>query len=282
MATVDVGVESGERRVRLPALFIPHGGGPWPFMKPRFGAPDVWNGLGKFLHGLAETLPRRPDAVLVISAHWQTPRPAVDVAVAPHLIFDYYGFPEHTYRLQYAARGAPELASRVRELLRSAGIASDESEDRGLDHGAFIPFMLVYPQADVPILQLSLQQNATPERHLAIGRALAPLRDEGVLIVGSGMSYHNLREFFSERPEAVEAARAFDDWLVSATQEPNAERRNARLASWTTAPGASAAHPTAEHLEPLFVAAGAAEGDVGARIYADRIFGKALSAFRFG
>lgn len=266
--------------VRFPSLFIPHGGGPWPFMEPRSGSPHMWDGLGAFLRGLDETLPGRPDAVLVVSGHWETERPTVDAAVAPHLLFDYFGFPEHTYRLEYPVRGAPELASRARRLLGSAGVACDEIDDRGLDHGVFIPFMLIYPEADTPIVQLSLQRNATPERHMAIGRALAPLRDEGVLIVGSGMSYHNLREFFSDRPEANDAAAAFDAWLASAVRDT--ERRDARLAAWRSAPGAEAAHPTAEHLEPLFVAAGAAGGDAGARIYADTINGKAVSAYRFG
>ncbi len=277
------GVESpGVGRVRFPTLFIPHGGGPWPFMEPRSGPPGVWDGLGRFLRGLGETLPGRPDAVLVVSGHWEMDRPTVNIAVAPHLLFDYHGFPEHTYRLDYPVRGAPEVGARARRLLQAAGVASDAIDDRGLDHGVFVPFMLIYPEADVPILQLSLQRNATAEQHLAIGRALAPLRDEGVLIVGSGMSYHNLRDFFSDRPDAVEAATSFDAWLASAVQEPKAERRNLRLASWTRAPGAAASHPTAEHLEPLFVAAGAAGDDAGARIYADAIFGKALSAFRFG
>jgi aromatic ring-opening dioxygenase catalytic subunit (LigB family) len=272
----------GGDRIRFPSSFIPHGGGPWPFMQPRAGSADVWRGLGLFLRSLDRTLPGRPEAVLVISAHWEEDRPTVATTAAPPLLFDYYGFPEHTYRLEYPVRGAVELGPRVQELLGAAGVESATVEDRGLDHGVFIPFMLIYPAADVPILQLSLQRNASPERHLEIGRALAPLRDEGVLIVGSGMSYHNLREFVSDRPEAIEAARRFDDWLVSAVEGVSADERDARLAQWASAPGAVASHPRAEHLEPLFVAAGAAGKDRGERIYADAIFGKPISAFRFG
>jgi aromatic ring-opening dioxygenase catalytic subunit (LigB family) len=142
--------------------------------------------------------------------------------------------------------------------------------------------MLIYPDADVPVLTLSLRQDMDPAAHLSIGRALAPLRDEGVLIVGSGMSYHNLREFFSERPDTVATAEAFEGWLTDAVEHADASERDRALAAWATAPGARACHPTEEHLLPLMVAAGAAGADPGRRVFHDHIFGKALSGFQFG
>jgi aromatic ring-opening dioxygenase catalytic subunit (LigB family) len=265
----------------LPTLFIPHGGGPWPFMDKAFGPPGMWDGLRAFLSGLAASLPARPKAVLAISAHWETPRPAVDTDAAPGMLYDYYGFPEHTYRLEYPAPGAPQLAGRVRDLLAKAALPCDGVTGRGFDHGVFIPFMLIYPQADMPILQMSLQKHASVAEHLAIGRALAPLREEGVLIVGSGMSYHNLREFFSPSDAAREPAAQFDDWLLQAV-EAAPQAREAALIDWRKAPGAKQSHPTPEHLEPLFVVAGAAGEDAGRRVFSGELAGKPVSGFRFG
>src|SRR5580698_11181173 len=184
-------------------------------MDPPADSPHKWDGLAAYLRGIDGSLGVRPKAVLVISGHWENPLPTLNVAAKPGLLFDYYGFPEHTYRLKYPAAGAPALAERVRALLEHAGFKSDTESKRGLDHGVFVPFLLIYPQADVPILQLSLQASLDPRLHLAIGKALAPLRDQGVLIVGSGMSYHNLREFWSTRPEDVLAAERFDAWLTA-------------------------------------------------------------------
>jgi len=198
------------------------------------------------------------------------------------MLFDYYGFPDHTYRLDYPAPGSPVLASRVRALLSAAGIASDEDPARGYDHGVFVPFLLMFPGAEIPVVQLSLRADLDPAAHLAIGRALAPLRDEGVLIVGSGMSYHNLRRFWSTDAHDVDAARAFDAWLADAVETHDAGEREARLVDWANAPGARTAHPRSEHLLPLMVVAGAGAADRAARTYSDRIFGKAVSGFRFG
>jgi aromatic ring-opening dioxygenase catalytic subunit (LigB family) len=267
---------------KLPTLFIPHGGGPWPFMPPPPGEIDIWEKLGAYLRSIPATLPTTPKAILVVSGHWETPRPAVNVNPAPPLLFDYYNFPERTYRLTYPAPGAPELGAHVRQLLDAVGIASDEEHSRGFDHGVFIPLMLIYPEADVPILQMSLQHKAPVETHLAIGRALAPLRDEGVLIVGSGMSYHNLREFFSPKEGARKAAAEFDAFLTEAVETKNPSSREMKLRDWRNAPGALASHPTAEHLEPLFVVAGAAGADASRRVFADEILGKAISGFQFG
>jgi aromatic ring-opening dioxygenase catalytic subunit (LigB family) len=248
--------QMGPMTDRLPTLFIPHGGGPCFFMDPPATAPHYWDNMAAYLRGLASDVGVRPKALLIVSGHWETPRPTLNIAAHPALLYDYYGFPEHTYQLSYPAPGAPELAPRVQALLADAGFASDTDAERGLDHGVFVPMLLSYPDADIPILQLSLQQDLDPAQHLAIGRALAPLRDEGVLIIGSGMSFHNLRTLFGPGGDA--GSEQFDAWL---TRE---------------------AHPREEHLLPLMVAAGAAGADPGRRTYADHLGGKALSGFQFG
>lgn len=268
---------------RLPTLYIPHGGGPCFFMDTPPGLPrDLWDRMAAYLRGIDASLGRRPQSVLVISGHWETERPTVNTAMRPPLLFDYYGFPEHTYRLTYPVSGSPRLARHVRDLLAGAGIASDEEPERGLDHGVFIPFKLIYPDADVPVVQLSLNRSLDAATHLSLGRALAPLRDEGVLIVGSGMSYHNLRDLFTSEPRALRAAVEFDAWLNETVTEPDPVERERKLAAWHQAPGARAAHPRPEHLIPLMVAAGAAAGDPGRRTYNEPLLGKPVSGFQFG
>jgi len=269
--------------VRLPTLFIPHGGGPCFFMDTPPGLPpDLWDRMAAYLRGIDTSLGIRPESVLVISGHWEAERPTVNTASRPPLLFDYSGFPEHTYRLTYPVPGSPQLAHRVRELLAAAEIASDEDPERGLDHGVFIPFKLIYPQADIPIVQLSLNRNLDAATHLQIGRALAPLREEGVLIVGSGMSYHNLRDLYSSDPRAMRAAAEFDSWLMEAVTESDPAARERKLVAWHQAPGARAAHPRPEHLIPLMVAAGAAGADVGRRSYSEPLLGKPVAGFQFG
>jgi aromatic ring-opening dioxygenase catalytic subunit (LigB family) len=262
----------------LPTLYIPHGGGPCFFVDPPPQDPHMWDGLASYLRGIDASLGVRPKAVLVISGHWETERPTVNVAERPTLLFDYYGFPEHTYRLKYPVAGAPDLEPRVRSLLAGAGFDLGVESKRGLDHGVFVPFLLVYPHADVPMMQLSLQHSLDPGLHLAIGQALAPLRKQGVLIVGSGMSYHNLAAMFSGR--GAEAAAAFDSWLGEAVKDPTS--RDQRLKAWHGAPGGRESHPRAEHLIPLMVAAGAADGDPGVRTFSESIAGKPISGFQFG
>jgi aromatic ring-opening dioxygenase catalytic subunit (LigB family) len=270
---------------RLPVYFIPHGGGPWPFMEfPRNEqGKGPWDDLGLFLKGLASDFGRRPKAVLVVSGHWEKePVLTVSTAERPGMLYDYFNFPPHTYQLSYPAPGSPEVAERVRAVLKEAGIETRGDAERGFDHGVFIPFMLIYPQADVPIVMISLDRDLTAETHLKLGAALERLRDEDILIVGSGMSYHNMRKFRSDEPDHVEEAKRFDRWLTEAVeQEP--EARDALLARWEDNPDARACHvPDHDHLVPLFVAAGAAGGDKGRKIFETDYLGKPYSAFRFG
>lgn len=266
---------------RQPALFLPHGGGPCFFMD--WDPPDFWNHLGDGLRALPGLLPAPPRALLVVSAHWETPLPTVTSGIRPPLIYDYGGFPPHTYRLQWPAPGDPALAQRVQELLAGAGIASAADPQRGYDHGVFVPLLLAYPQAQIPTVQLSLRGSLDAAEHLAIGRALAPLRDEGVLILGSGFSYHNLRAMIGGAvPDVAGSSKRFDDWLTAAVETPEPAERERLLAGWARAPDARACHPREEHLIPLMVAAGAAAGDAGARCYHHLLGEVTHSGYRFG
>jgi aromatic ring-opening dioxygenase catalytic subunit (LigB family) len=265
---------------RAPSFFIPHGGGPCFFMDWTMGPADSWDRMGGWLRNMSKSVGPKPDAILVISAHWEAPVFSVTSAANPSLIYDYYGFPDHTYRLRYGAPGSPELAQEVRALLGKAGIASRADAARGFDHGVFIPFMLIYPDADIPIVQLSLKAGLDPAEHLAAGRALASLRDRNVLIVGSGMSYHNMQAYMRGLPPS--GALPFDNWLAEAVTDADTGRRDERLAHWSDAPSARDAHPREEHLIPLMVAAGAAGSDIGRRTYSDRVMGSAVSGFQFG
>jgi aromatic ring-opening dioxygenase catalytic subunit (LigB family) len=240
--------------------------------------PHIWDKLATWLGKLGESI-GRPRAVIVISGHWEADAFSATSHPHPPLIYDYYGFPEHTYRIQYPAPGAPELAQEISELLAQNETPARTDPSRGFDHGVFIPFKLIFPNADVPIVQLSLKAGLDPAAHVALGRALAPLRRQGVLIAGSGMSFHNLRDFgLDPNPESDR----FDAWLTDAACTPDPEQRAAKLDQWKSAPGARKAHPREEHLIPLMVAAGAAGEDLGTKIFQDRIMGAAISAFGFG
>ena len=259
-----------------PSLFIPHGGGPCFFMPDPRG---TWTAMGEYLRTLPATLPEPPRAIVVISGHWEERAFAFTGAAGhPGLIFDYYGFPPETYRLTWPAPGAPWLAERGAELLRAAGSPAAIDPERGFDHGVFVPLKVMFPQAEVPVVQMSLHASLDPALHLAAGEALAPLRDEGVLVLGSGMSFHNLRAMGDLR--VTEPSAEFDRWLANAAAERPAERA-AQLARWAEAPHARLCHPREEHLLPLMVAAGASR-EPGAHDYGEVVLGGAVSAFRFG
>ncbi|WP_053239118.1 DODA-type extradiol aromatic ring-opening family dioxygenase [Sandaracinus amylolyticus] len=264
---------------RMPVAYIPHGGGPWPFVELGFGDPAEWAQLATYLRGLADIAPQRPRALLVVSAHWEERIPTVTTSARPPMLYDYYGFPPESYEITWPAPGDPQLAARVRALLSAAGIDSGEDAHRGFDHGTFVPLKLTFPDADVPTVQLSMRRDLDPASHLAIGRALRPLRDEGVLIVGSGMSFHNMRGFGS--PAARAPSAAFDAWMrETVTLDPAA--RDARLTAWDRAPSARVCHPREEHLLPLMVIAGAAGDDRGTVPYSSMLMGSQVSAVHFG
>lgn len=235
---------------RLPAIFVSHGSPTLPLEQ----SPSV-----DFLRSLGGTL-GKPQAILIVSAHWDTARPAVSGAEKPETIYDFYGFPRELYRLRYPAPGAPQLARRVQDLLGAAGMETDIDPSRGLDHGAWTPLFHIYPGADIPVTQLSIQWEKGPAHHVRLGEALRPLRDEGVLIFASGGATHNLRELSYQRGNPVPQPWTveFNEWLADAVL---ARRADDLITYRGKAPFAVHNHPTDEHLIPLFVALGA--GDAG-------------------
>ena len=252
----------------LPTVFLSHGS-PMHALEPG-PVRGVWENLGR-------TLPR-PRAILIASAHWETDSPALTAAATPETIHDFYGFPKPLYEIQYPVKGSPELAFRSIGLLKQAGLTAKEDPIRGLDHGAWSPLLHMYPKADIPVVQLSLQTELGTRHHLALGRALAPLAAEGVLILGSGHMTHNLRERRDGAPAVY--VREFQDWVK---QKIDARDFDA-LADYRklTTQGVRA-HPTDEHFLPLFVALGAAGPNYSAnRIYAGIETGSlAMDAYLF-
>ncbi len=237
----------------------------------------VWTGMAAFLRGYPRDLLARPNAIIVVSAHWETKGFAFGAASRPTMIYDYSGFPPHTYQLKYPVAGAPALAARAAELLRSKGLEASIDDARGIDHGLFIPMMVSFPEADIPMIEMSVEKSFDPRLNLDAGKALAPLRAEGVLIVGSGMSFHNMRGYGD--PRFTAPSEEFDHWITAAA-ESDPDKREALLASWSDAPSGRLSHPREEHLLPLMVAAGASRGE-GRRIYSERVMQTAISAFRF-
>ena len=247
----------------LPSLFLSHG-------SPMLALTDA--PARDFLRGLGREL-ERPKAILVASAHWETRAPAVNAVARNETIYDFFGFPRALYELSYNPPGDPALAEHVADLLCNAGLPSALDHERGLDHGAWCPLILAYPEADIPVLQVSVQSHLGPAHHYQLGQALAPLRDEGVLVIGSGSWTHDLRRFRGQAIDAPEApdVLAFSDWMDQAIREG---RRCDLLTYRTKAPFAAEQHPTEEHLLPLFVAMGAAgEGARAERIHQSCTYG---------
>lgn len=229
-----------------------------------------------FLRDIQLVLPARPSAILIITAHWETSIPSFTGSAHPGLIYDYYGFPPETYLLEYSADGSPSLGQHAADLLRQSGIPAQVDPDYGWDHGVFIPLKVMYPHADIPVVAMSLQESLDPVLHSHLGRALSCLRDENVLILGAGMSYHNLRNFIEEAP----ASFAFHDWLDH-TLAGSWEQRCQGLAHWQLAPGGRGSHPREEHLLPLMVASGAGSDAPGRPLWRGSIGPTCIGAWAF-
>ncbi len=257
----------------MPSVYLPHGGGPAFFMHDGMG--EMFRPMGEFLASFRSLLPARPTAILVVTAHWEAPLATFAGAPKPELIYDYYGFPSETYAITYPAPGAPELANKAAGLLRQAGIQASIDPQYGWDHGVFIPLKRMFPDADIPVLAMSLTAGLDPAQHVAFGAALRPLRDDGVLIMGSGMSYHNLRQMGNGA-----AAAQFDQWLDSALGGDSAHRRS-QLAQWSKAPSGRVAHPREEHLLPLMVASGAGSDVPARKLWSGAVGPTAVSAWAF-
>ncbi|ASS53964.1 DODA-type extradiol aromatic ring-opening family dioxygenase [Rhizobium leguminosarum] len=265
---------------RLPTYFLSHGGGPWPYMTGGFRSN--FDKLEQSLIEMRAELQDLPKAVLVVSGHWEERGFAVSSGSNPGMVYDYNGFPDYLYQIKYGAPGSPELARHVQDLLHSAGIDARPDPTRGFDHGTFSLMKPLYPNEDIPVVQLSLDAGYDPALHLKVGRALAPLREEGVLIIGSGLSYHNLSAIQGTAGHGP--SRQFDAWLQETLIRSPSETRTERLVEWEKAPAARAAHPREDHLIPLMVAVGAAEDEPGAVTYHQKDFagGLTASSFRFG
>ena len=265
----------------FPTHFVSHGAGPWPYMKQEWmiGAHDS---LERALKLLPSTLPVRPQAILVISAHWEEAQFTVMTNAHPPMLYDYGGFPAHTYQVQYPAPGAPALAQRAYDLIAAAGLPVALNAQRGFDHGTFVPLSVSYPEADIPVFQVSLRADLDPAAHLALGRALQPLREDGVLILASGMTYHN-HNMRNRGADASGKSKQFDDWLFATLNSAPAERWN-QLINWASAPMGREAHPREEHLIPLLVALGASWEEPAVRTYYEpQYLGVAtVSSYQFG
>ncbi|MBU0943060.1 MAG: dioxygenase [Proteobacteria bacterium] len=255
-------------------LFIPHGGGPLPLL-----GEESHEKLVAFLQGISQRFVE-PAAIVVISAHWEEERATITSASAPPLLYDYSGFPDAAYKIEYPAPGHPILAHKMYDLLQESGVEARLDAHRPFDHGLFIPLKLMYPGAAIPCVQLSLLKSLDPERHIRIGRALSALRKENILILGSGFSFHNLRALLSDSGGPDTQNEAFNHWLVETCTNPvlSSAEREKRLIAWSDAPFARYCHPREEHLLPLHVCCGLT--DSPAKIVFDgKVMGKKVSAF---
>lgn len=267
--------------MKMPVFYLSHGGGPWPWME---GSTRYDTALLRCLQELPQQLPTTPTAILMVSAHWESENSTFLVQANPNpdMYYDYYNFPEHTYQVRYPAPGNPDLAHHVQKLILDAGGQAQLDTERGFDHGAFVPAFVMYPDATVPMIQLSIDASYDPALHVQLGQALRSLREQGVLILGSGASYHNLRLMGTE---GAAPSVAFDNWLEQAlVQTPDYADRLHHIEQWSLAPAARIAHAREDHLVPLFVVLGASdEHDAVTRILSSRSpTGIMNASYRFG
>lgn len=262
---------------RATVLYIPHGGGPLPLLgEPGHAA------MSRFLQAWPASI-AKPDAIIVISAHWEAPVVSITASAAPELLFDYHGFPPESYQYRYPAPGHPELAQRMHDLLRQADIEARLDRQRGFDHGLFVPLMLMYPAADIPCIQLSLAASLDAAEHVRVGKALVQLRQENLLLLGSGFSFHNMQALMSKRDDSIEPRnQAFENWLAQTCSDPAIDEaeREQRLIEWQQAPHARYCHPREEHLLPLQVCYGV--GQAAAKtVFQEPVAGFIASAYQW-
>jgi 4,5-DOPA dioxygenase extradiol len=264
--------ENSERNAQI--VYLSHGGGPLPIL-----GDESHKAMIDFMTALSSQL-KRPDVILVISAHWEERSATLLGAQHPPMFYDYYGFPAEAYKIQYSAPGSPTLANQIARLLEKENIPSRVDPDRGFDHGLFIPLKMMYPEADIPAIQLSLLRGLDAGAHVALGRALRSLNDTNILVIGSGFSFHNMNAFFSGGTGGPDAANdAFQDWLIHVTAGSLSQsEREQLLIEWKRAPSARYCHPREEHLLPLHVCVGMGDRP-GTLIFDDQILNKRSVAF---
>jgi 4,5-DOPA dioxygenase extradiol len=267
-------LNQNESKDKAQIVYFSHGGGPLPIL----GDPGH-KAMIDFMTQLPSQL-KMPEAILVISAHWEESAATLLGAKAPAMFYDYYGFPDEAYEITYPAPGSPELADRIAGLMRKNNIPTRIDPRRGFDHGLFIPLKMMYPQADIPALQLSLLRGLNPSAHIALGKALQELMNENIMVIGSGFSFHNMGAFQWEGPGRPDPANdAFQDWLIETCTGPLPQsEREGRLIAWQKAPSARYCHPREEHLLPVHVCLGMA-GKPAKLIFDDKILGKRSVAF---
>lgn len=254
-------------------LYFSHGGGPLPLLDD----PSHYKMI-QFMKELPSKI-QRPDAIVVFSAHWEENIITIQSGAKPEMMYDYYGFPEEAYTIKYPCKGNPELAFKIAKLLANNGIDSLLDDSRPYDHGSYIPLKMMYPSADIPVIQISLNHNLDPLTHINIGKALSPLLEENILIIGSGFSFHNMREFdFSGKNIENPLNDGFQDQLIEICCTQNNEEKWKSLVNWESLPGARYCHPREEHLLPLLVCAGLSKG-LGVKVFDDYILGKRATAF---
>ncbi|OQK17557.1 dioxygenase [Methyloprofundus sedimenti] len=255
-------------------LFIPHGGGPLPLLGDK-GHQE----LVDFLKHITPSL-GRPSAILVISAHWEEDRATITGGETPALIYDYAGFPDEAYKIKYPASGNPQLAKKIFNLLQSSGVEAKLDNHRGFDHGLFIPLKIMFPDASIPCVQLSLLKSLDPKEHIRMGKALSELRNENLLIIGSGFSFHNMSAFFQSKESPDEKNEDFERWLINTCTDNDISEneRERKLAQWSDAPFARYCHPREEHLLPLHVCYGTCSS-TAKLVFDGKVIGKKASAF---
>ena len=241
--------------MRFPSVFVNHGGGPLPLMGQQ---PEI---VAQFKDVTKKWIPTKPDAIVVFSAHWESNPIQITSSIKPTMLYDYSGFPAETYKYQYPAPGSPDLAQKIKRLLDSRGITSELNDKRGFDHGVFIPLMCMYPTADIPVVAVSLHSSLSAKSCIEVGKALAPLCNDNVLLLGSGYTYHNMQGFFHPSNDTYKASSSFNDWLKEAIMSDNSDKRLRKLEHWEEAPGARASHPREEHLLPLLTIAATASAN---------------------
>ena len=263
-------------KINSNVLFIPHGGGPLPILKDKGHLKMI-----EFLENIKKKI-NKPSSIIIISAHWESDEVRVTSNTNPPLLYDYYGFPDETYNIKYPASGNKNLANKIKELLLKKDIKCTLDDERGFDHGVFIPLKMIYPDASIPCVQLSLLNNLNPKKRIEIGKALKDLLNENVLILGSGMSFHNMRSLMtgSEDKENKEKNIKFNNWLIDTftNKKIDETQREKEITNWTNAPFARFCHPREEHLIPLFVCYGIKE-DAAELVFNDNIMGQKCSAF---
>jgi 4,5-DOPA dioxygenase extradiol len=250
--------------MKYPTVFINHGGGPLPLLGRQ---PELVKNMKEIIKNILPKQP--PSAIVVLSAHWESNPISITASPYPSMLFDYSGFPPETYHYEYPAPGDPDLAVRIRDLLSQNGLSSRLDDDRGFDHGVFVPLMVMYPSANIPVVQVSLDASLDTQKNMEIGRALTPLRDDNILILGSGYSFHNMNAFFNPSQKTIQGSKDFNLWLKSvilppddageslSEQKDHFDKRMFALENWDQAPGARISHPREEHLLPLLMVAAA-------------------------